>query len=74
MLGRKVWWKSGWASPLTSSALVYKTFWTMLCFQLCEQFREGRVLFLHGRASVHKARSIKTWLDEFGVEDLNWST
>jgi len=25
-------------------------------------------------ATVHKSRSFRTWLDEFGVEELDWST
>ena len=28
--------------------------------------------FQHDRAPVHKARSIKAWLCEFGVEELDW--
>ncbi len=41
---------------------------TMVCFQLC-----GRpFLFQHDCSPVSKSRSIKTWLVEFGVEDLDW--
>ncbi|MCI4391978.1 hypothetical protein PGIGA_G00140630 [Pangasianodon gigas] len=39
---------------------------------LWEQFGDGPFLFQHDCAPVHKARSIKTWLDEFGVEELDW--
>ncbi len=41
------------------------TFW--------EMFWEGYFLFQHDCTPVHKARSIKIWLDEFGVEELEWS-
>ena len=34
---------------------------------------KGSFLFQHGSAPVHKARSIKTWLGEFGVEVLDWA-
>ncbi len=30
--------------------------------------------FQHDCAPVHKARSIKIWLDGFGVEELDWPT
>ena len=33
---------------------------------------EGPFLFQHDCAPVHKARCIKAWLDEFGVEELDW--
>lgn len=39
---------------------------------LWKQFGEGPFLFQHDCAPVHKARSIKAWLDEFGVEELDW--
>jgi len=35
-------------------------------------FVDGPFLFQHDFAPVHKARSIKTWLDECGVEELEW--
>ncbi|XP_030623532.1 iroquois homeobox 7 [Chanos chanos] len=35
-------------------------------------FGEDPFLFQHYRASVHKATSIKTWLEEFGVEERQW--
>ena len=38
---------------------------------LWEQFGEGPFLFQHDCAPVHKARTIKTWFDEFGVEELD---
>ena len=37
-----------------------------------QQFGEVPFLFQHDCAPVHKARTIKTWLDEFGVEELDW--
>ncbi len=39
---------------------------------LWEQFGEGPFLFQSDCVLVHKSRSIKTWLDEFGVEELDW--
>ena len=39
---------------------------------LWEQFGDGPFLFQHDCASVHKARSIKTWMREFGVDELEW--
>ncbi|KAK1790588.1 hypothetical protein P4O66_014464, partial [Electrophorus voltai] len=37
-----------------------------------EQFGDGAFLFQHNCAPVQKARSIKTWMSEFGVEELDW--
>lgn len=37
-----------------------------------QHFVEGPFLFEHDYAPVHKARTIKTWFDEFGVEELDW--
>jgi len=48
-----------------------KTFWTISCSQLCGKSL-GMALFQHDCAPVHKARSIKTWMSEFGVEELDW--
>ena len=39
---------------------------------LWEQFGDGPFLFQHDCTSVHKARSIKTWMREFGVDELDW--
>uniref|UniRef100_A0A3Q3IJ65 RRM domain-containing protein n=1 Tax=Monopterus albus TaxID=43700 RepID=A0A3Q3IJ65_MONAL len=39
---------------------------------LWEQFGDGPFLFQHDCAPVHKARSIKTWMSEFSVEELDW--
>ena len=39
---------------------------------LWEQFGDGPFLFQHDCAPVYKARSIKTWMSEFGVEELDW--
>ncbi|KAK3548408.1 hypothetical protein QTP70_012653 [Hemibagrus guttatus] len=38
---------------------------------LSEQFGNDPFLFQHDCTPVHKARSIKTWMSEFGVEDLD---
>ncbi len=38
---------------------------------LWKQFVEGPVLFQHDCDPVHKARSIKTCSDEFGMEELD---
>ena len=40
---------------------------------LWEQFGAGPFLFQHDCAPVHKARSIKTWMAESGVDELDWS-
>ena len=37
-----------------------------------EQFEDGPFLFQHDCAPVHKARSIKTWMREFDVDELGW--
>ena len=39
---------------------------------LWEQFAAGPFLFQHDCAPVHKARSIKTWMEESGVDELDW--
>ena len=39
---------------------------------LWAQFGDGPFLFQHDCAPVHKARSIKTWMREFGVDELDW--
>ncbi len=41
---------------------------------LWEEFEKGPFLFDYDCASVHKARPIQTWLDEFGVIELDWPT
>jgi len=43
--------------------LMHLTWW--------KQFGDGPFLFQHDCASVHKARSIKTWMSQFGVEELD---
>jgi hypothetical protein len=40
---------------------------------LWQQFGEGPLLFQHGNAPVHKARSIQKWFVEIGVEELDWN-
>ena len=37
-----------------------------------QQFGEGPILFQHDIASLHKARSIRKWFVEIGVEELEW--
>ncbi|KAK3531017.1 hypothetical protein QTP70_007861 [Hemibagrus guttatus] len=37
-----------------------------------EQFGDDHFLFPHDCTPVHKARSIKTWMSEFGVGELDW--
>ena len=39
---------------------------------LWEQFGDGSFLIQHDCTPVHKARSIKTRMSEFGVEELDW--
>ncbi|KAK3560392.1 hypothetical protein QTP86_008484 [Hemibagrus guttatus] len=39
---------------------------------LWEQFGDDPFLFQHDCTPVHKASSIKTWMNEFGVEELDW--
>ncbi|KAK3533163.1 hypothetical protein QTP70_012415 [Hemibagrus guttatus] len=39
---------------------------------LWEQFGDDPFLFQHDCTPVHKARSIETWMSEFGVEELDW--
>ncbi|KAK3526994.1 hypothetical protein QTP86_006135 [Hemibagrus guttatus] len=39
---------------------------------LWEQFGDDPFLFQHDCTPVHKASSIKTWMSEFGVEELDW--
>ncbi|KAI4876281.1 hypothetical protein NFI96_007558 [Prochilodus magdalenae] len=36
------------------------------------QFGDGPFLFQHDRTPVHRASSIKTWMRESGVEELDW--
>ncbi|KAI4904329.1 hypothetical protein NFI96_010102 [Prochilodus magdalenae] len=36
------------------------------------QFGDGPFLFQHDRTPVHRASSIKTWMSESGVEELDW--
>ncbi|KAK3510639.1 hypothetical protein QTP70_011893 [Hemibagrus guttatus] len=50
----------------------------MLCQHLCDdnsnalsQFGDDSFLFQHDCTPVHKARSIKTWMSEFDVEELD---
>ena len=39
---------------------------------LWKQFGDDPILLQHDCAPVHKARSIKTWMGEFGREELDW--
>jgi len=38
---------------------------------LWEQFGDGLFLFQNDCLPMHKARSIKTWMSEIGVEELD---
>ncbi|KAK3508628.1 hypothetical protein QTP70_000915 [Hemibagrus guttatus] len=40
---------------------------------LWEQFGDDPFLFQHDCTPVTKSRSIKTWMSEFGAEELDWS-
>ncbi|GFW15970.1 transposable element Tc1 transposase [Trichonephila clavipes] len=39
---------------------------------LCQYFGEGPFLFQQDNCSIHTARLAQTWLDEMGVQKLNW--
>jgi len=39
---------------------------------LWKQFGDGPFLFQHDCTPVNKARSIKTWMSQSGVEELDW--
>ena len=39
---------------------------------LWEQFGDGPLLFQHDCAPLHRARFIKTWMREFGLDELDW--
>ena len=39
---------------------------------LWKQFGDGPFLFQHDCTPIHKARPIKTWMSEFGVDELDW--
>ncbi len=54
---------SGYHNILDNSMLL--TLW--------EQFGVGPFLFQHDCAPLHKARSIKTWMTESGVDELHWT-
>ena len=41
---------------------------------LWKQFGDAHFLFQHDCAPVHKARSMNTWMSEFGVEKHDWLT
>jgi len=45
----------------------------MLCSQMCGN-SFGKAFFSSMTATVHKSRSFRTLLDEFGVEELDWPT
>lgn len=38
----------------------------------CREFEDGSSLCQHYCAPVIKAGSIKTWMREFGMEELDW--
>ena len=82
-----IWWRGDydvgllfrrWAWPLSSSegnsASAYQDILgNFMLPTLWQQFGDGPFLFQHDCPPVHKARSIKTWMREFGVEELDWS-
>ncbi|KAL0151286.1 hypothetical protein M9458_053477, partial [Cirrhinus mrigala] len=83
----KVWWRGGYGvwlffrSWLGSLVPVKGTLNASACQDildnsmlptLWEQFGAGPFLFQHDCAPVHKARSIKTWMTESGVDELDW--
>ena len=50
---------------------ITKILWKIICVQLLwQQFGEDPFLFQHDCDPVYKASSIKTWFNEFGVEEL----
>ncbi len=71
---------SGWTRPLTLVkgnlyALAYQDILdSALLPTLWVQFGEHPFLFQHDCALKHNTRSIKTLLDKFGVEELDWPT
>jgi len=42
------------------------------CKDILDNFILLTFLFQHDCAPVHKSRSIRTWISEFGVEELDW--
>ena len=57
----------------TLNASVYQdTLDNFMLPTLWEQFGDGPFLFQHDCTPVHKARSMKTWMIQFGVEELDW--
>lgn len=39
---------------------------------LWEQFGDGPLLFQHDGSPVNKAMSIMTWMNKFGIKELEW--
>ncbi len=68
----KVWWRMGVFFRGYFQWRDAKTFWTMVLPPFWEQFGGRSFLIQHDCAPVHYPRSIKTWLDEFGVEERDW--
>lgn len=76
-----VWWREDYGVVLglgycplvpakgTLNAIAYKKyFWMISCSQLCgKQYWKQ---FQHDCAAVHKARSMRTWMSEFGLEQI----
>ena len=58
----------------TLNASAYQTILgNFMLTTLWKQFGDGPFPFQHDCAPVHKARSIKTWMSDFGVEDFDCS-
>ena len=74
--GIMVWGCFSGAGPLSSSERNSECFSiprdNFMLPTLWKQFGDGPFLFQHDCSSVHKARSIKTWMSQFGVEELDW--
>ncbi len=51
-----------------------KTCWTMPCLQLCGNSLVKTLFYPNMTDPVYRTRPIKTWLDEFSVEELDWPT
>ncbi len=61
---------SGFGARYLSDCKVWLRHFGQCCAsRYVDRFEEGPFLFQHVWAPGHKASSVKTWLDEFGVEE-----